>query len=385
MNDDMRSQNADFEPMGFGVAFGALRSKPLLELCREIAPHCHVETITPLGPDAAVEDAEGTEKAIGYGVPLRIVLRGPEGERRELCLHTAKPDEFGHDRRADRAANMLLSYDTFGSIPNHTRALDVGAVTEDGRFISLREGGEFYLITEFVAGHVYAEDLRRVAHQAKLANHDEARARALASILAKIHADKHHAPAIYRRSIRDLLGSGEGIFGLVDGYPDNVPMAPPERLLAIERRCLEWRFRLKQRGERLSRIHGDFHPFNILFGENDVPILLDTSRGSLGDPADDVMCLALNYVFFALEARASWGVAFGKLWKLFFDTYLEKTGDMGLFSVAPPFLAWRALVMANPRWYPSIRSTTRDILLRFVERTLEMNEFDPELAQELFS
>lgn len=356
----------------------------LTALCAEIAPHSHIESITPLGPDADVEDAEGTEKAIGYGVPLRIVLRTADGGRREFCFHTAKPDEFGHDRRSDRAANMLLAYDTFAAIPRHTRAVDVGAIANDGRFISLGTSGEFYLITEFVEGHVYAEDLRRIAHQSVLEPHDESRTRALALLLAEIHADKRDAPTLYRRSIRDLLGSGEGIFGLVDGYPDDVPMAPPERLLAIERRCLEWRFRLKQRSDRLCRIHGDFHPFNILFAKNDLPVLLDTSRGSVGDPADDVMCLALNYVFFALEAPGSWTPALGKLWKSFFQTYLRQTGDQDIFSIAPPFLAWRALVMANPRWYPSIRQTTRDALLSFVERALESTTFDPDDAERLF-
>jgi len=261
----------------------------------------------------------------------------------------------------------------------------VGAIASNGRFISLRDGNEFYLITEFVNGHVYAEDLRRIAHQARLDPRDESRTRALALLLAEIHADKRNTPALYRRSIRDLLGSGEGIFGLVDGYPDNVPMAPPERLMAIERRCLEWRFRLKKRTERLCRIHGDFHPFNILFDADDVPVLLDTSRGSIGDPADDVMCLALNYVFFALEAPNSWRPALGKLWKSFFQAYLERTGDHGIFSVAAPFLAWRALVMANPQWYPAIRQTTRDALLGFVERALDAPEFDPDEAERLFS
>jgi hypothetical protein len=356
----------------------------LHELCAEIAPHCTIEKITPLGPDADIEDAAGTEKAIGYGVPLRIVLRTAEGERRELCLHTAKPDEFGHDRRADRAANMLLSFDTFGSIPKHTRAFDVGTISNSGSFISLRHSGEFYLLTEYLEGHVYAEDLRRIAHRAELGPHDESRTRALALLLAEIHAQKHDAPAVYRRSIRDLLGSGEGIFGLVDGYPDDVPMASPTRLLAIEKRCLEWRFRLKNQTNRLSRTHGDFHPFNILFDRDDTPILLDTSRGSLGDPADDVLCLALNYIFFALEAPHSWNSALGFLWRLFFRTYLDATNDSGIFAVAPPFLAWRALVMANPKWYPAVKASTRDALLGFVERMLDASEFHPEEAERLF-
>lgn len=356
----------------------------LLQLCAEIAPHCTIENITPLGPDADIQDADGTEKAIGYGVPLRIVLRTAEGERRDLCLHTAKPDEFGHDRRSDRAANMLLSFDTFASIPKHSRAIDVGTIADSGEYISLRHSGEFYLITEFVHGHVYAEDLRRIAHRAEIGPHDEARTRALALLLAEIHSEKRAGSALYRRTLRDLLGSGEGIFGLVDGYPDDVPMASPERLLAIEKRCLDWRFRLKNLSGRLSRTHGDFHPFNILFDHDDTPILLDTSRGSLGDPADDVICLALNYVFFALESPNSWKPALGHLWRVFFKTYVDVTNDEGIFAIIPPFLAWRALVMANPKWYPAIRPSTRDALLGFVERMLDEPEFDPEEAERLF-
>jgi len=354
------------------------------ELVQEVWPGARVRSVCPLGPDADLDNAAGTEKAIGYGVPLRIQLDKPDGTSLDLCLHTAHPDDFGHDRRADRAANMLLSYDSFGRIPRHTRALDVGAVGRDGRLVSLREVGEFYLVTEFAPGHVYAEDLRRIARDRALAHHDLGRARALAHLLAEIHAVRGESAPLYLRSIRDLVGHGEGIFGLVDAFPEGVAMAPRERLNAIESRCLEWRHRLRSRVSRLARTHGDFHPFNILFEADDTPVLLDTSRGSAGDPADDVICLSLNYIFFALEAPGSWRAAFGPLYRAFFQTYLERTGDMELFAVAAPFLAWRALVMTNPRWYPSIQPNTRDVLLGFVERVLCAPRFDLEDAERLF-
>src|SRR3989304_2907834 len=35
----------------------------------------------------------------------------------------------------------------------------------------------------------------------------------------------------------------------------------------IERRCVTWRWRLKGRTDRLRQVHGDYHPFNILFRE----------------------------------------------------------------------------------------------------------------------
>jgi len=359
--------------------------RSLIELCASLVPGGVVESVTPLGPDADAEDAEGTEKAIGYGVPQRVRVRTPSGGTRDLCFHTAKPDEFGHDRRSDRAANMLLSFDTAGRIPRHTRALDVGAVARGGSLVSLRETGEFYLVTEFVEGRVYAEDLRRIAHARVAGDEDLRRAGALARLLAEIHAIRIDAPIVYRRAVRDLVGHGEGIFGLVDGYPDDVPAAPPERLFAIERRCLAFRHALRSRAHRLTRTHGDFHPFNILFDDAGEPVLLDTSRGSAGDPADDVVCLAINYLFFALEAPGTWNLAFRPLWRMFFQTYLERTGDRELFTVAAPFLAWRALVLCNPRWYPSIHEGTRDALLGLVERTLDAERFDPDDAEGVFT
>src|SRR5690606_13915468 len=125
--------------------------------------------------------------------------------------------------------------------------------------------------------------------------------------------------------IRDLVGSGEGIFGIVDAYGPDVPAAPPERLRAIERGALEWRRRLRERSERLSRTRGDFHPFNVLLDETEDGerlALLDASRGCMGDPADDVTCMAINYVFFAVEHPRAWRGGLGQLWQRFWDVYL---------------------------------------------------------------
>jgi aminoglycoside phosphotransferase (APT) family kinase protein len=51
-------------------------------------------------------------------------------------------------------------------------------------------------------------------------------------------------------------------------------------------------------------VHGDFHPWNILF-QNDCDFaVLDRSRGEWGDPADDVAPLTINYLFDPREAPA---------------------------------------------------------------------------------
>jgi hypothetical protein len=180
-----------------------------------------------------------------------------------------------------------------------------------------------------------------------------------------------------------LLGSGQGIFGIVDGYAGG-PGADASRLRRIEELCLSWRWRLKRAERPLVRTHGDFHPFNVLFDAKNELVLLDTSRGSAGEAADDVTCMAMNYPFFALEREGAWQRAFAELWHRFWARYLQSSGDLGILDVAPPFLAWRGLVLASPVWYPELSPASREAILNFVESALKMERFAPASVEEMF-
>lgn len=357
----------------------------LREVIAELWPGARIERCDALGPDPG---GGATEKAAGYGQPVRVTVREAAGAERALVFRTMAPNEFGHDRRADRMAGMLLAFDTAGLVPDGVPALDVGALRPDGRLASLRGAGEPYLVTGWAEGRLYAEDLREVADGGEATPRDLRRAEALARWLIALHRGRPGggaAPAVrWRRALRDLVGSGEGIFGIVDAYPEDVPAAGPERLERIERACAAWRWRLRGRAERLARTHGDFHPFNVLFGPDDRIAVLDASRGCEGDPADDVTALAVNYVFFALDRRPAWARGLGPLWRSFWSTYLSGGGDEGVLRTAAPFLAWRALVVCCPRFYPRLSPEGRHALLGLAERALASPAFDPAWAEELF-
>jgi hypothetical protein len=355
----------------------------LCRLAAALVPGGRLEAVEPLSPDdASAASASTTAKAEGYGAPLRLTVAGAAGRRR-LVFRTMAPNPFGHDRRADRFDGLVLAYDGFPRLPDHVAALDVGAIGPDGAPISLRGAGEPYLVTEFAPGRPYADDLREVAGRGADPL-DLARCDALIDWLVRLHAAPVEAPVAWRRAVRDLLGHGEGIFGIVDGYGDDVPAASPARLQALEARALAWRWRLRPLASRLRRTHGDFHPFNILFEAGTAFVLLDASRGGLGDPADDLVALTINYPFFALDRPGAWR-GLGPLWHRAWRRYLEASGDGGLLSAVAPFLAWRSLVLACPRFYPGLPPRGRDALLGLAERALDAPAFDPAWAEELFA
>lgn len=336
--------------------------------------------VTLLHMGSIADDRAATElKHIGYGEPALLRYRAGDREKRAV-LHTMAPNFFGHDRRSDRAALVLLAADTYGEIPRHTRVLDVGAVDARGELVSLRGDGEFWLLTDYAEGTLYARDLRALEERGRATEVDLARARTLASYLVDLHrAPVSAPPEVYRRALRDLIGSGEGIFGIADAYPEGGVISA-ERLAALEKACVDARWRLRGRSHRLRRTHGDFHPYNILFREGTDFTLLDASRGGAGDPADDLAALTINYLFGAVVYPQAAAEGLRPVWRAFWDTYLAGSGDQEVLTVIPPFLAWRALVVACPLWYPGLTAEAREALIGFAERTLAAGRLDVEGA-----
>jgi hypothetical protein len=315
-------------------------------------------------------------KGFGYGLPY-VIEFSIENKIKKVVLETMRSEGFGHDHFSDRAQILLWQHSAFNKLPRHVRSVDVGAFTKEVYpLMSLGKCREFFLLTEHINGSLYHLDLDRIKKSGKLGRQDEKRCLALSDYLIDIHKLKKEAPQLYVRRARELVGNGECIMGLLDSYPPQLEFIKESDLIEIEKDCVVWRWSLKHKTHRLSQVHGDFHPWNILFREAADFTVLDRSRGDWGEPAGDIAAITINYLFYSLQNHGELCGAFDRLFQLFWANYLEKTGDMELLEVIQPFYAWRSLVLASPVWYPTLSRDVRINLMNFTKRILQSKVFD---------
>jgi hypothetical protein len=315
-------------------------------------------------------------KGFGYGKPYQIDVM-INGECKSVVLSSMRPEGgFGHDHFSDRAQILIWQHAAFGKLPRHVRSLDVGYFTTEGGMRSAGDSDEYFILMDKVAGVEYFKDLDRIKNTGVLDNLDVARAEVLSDYLVDIHKVRRSNPVLYTRRIRDLIGHGELIMGLIDSYPSDFEFFSPDEFLTVEKRCVDWRYALKDRCHRLCVVHGDYHPWNVMFRDDRDFTVLDRSRGECGEAADDITAMSINYLFYSVQKYGKLSCEFKTLFSTFIKNYLDKTGDEELLEVVQPFYAFRGLVVASPLWYPHLDSEVRGKLFNFVQNILEVETFD---------
>jgi aminoglycoside phosphotransferase (APT) family kinase protein len=314
-------------------------------------------------------------RKLGSGVQgsgFLIEMKTLDGTK-SYVVKTLLSEGLGHDYPSDRAAVFLLDLDEFKNLPRHVKAVDVLSEMEDGSIKSIGGGREYYLLMERGAGRDYFNDLSEFVHKDRLEISDIEKIKAMTTYLAEIHSIKKASKILYWRKLRDTVGHGECLMGVFDTYPDGT--LSYDEMAEIIKKSVDWIYRLKPKHNRLSLIHGDFHPGNIWFKNNTDFILLDRSRGPWGDPADDITALTINYIFFSIKHHGSVRGPYLEGLTLFFDRYVTLTGDNEIYDVVAPFFAFRGAVVANPIFYPELTPEQRRLIFRFVNNVLDDDKF----------
>lgn len=339
--------------------------------------------ITVTGIGKLGETEEGL-KEFGYGKPL-LIRFSAGGEGKTAVLSSMRTEGgFGHDHFSDRAQILIWQHSTFNKLPDHVKSIDAGYFTHDGRLKSAGDAEEYFLLMEEVEGTEYFYDLERISASGAT-ELDMQRACALSDYLASIHANRSNNQELYVRRIRDLVGHGECIMGLMDSYPDNLDFITRDELNEIEKSCVDWRWKLKSNTERLCMVHGDFHPWNVMFREGTDFTVLDRSRGEWGEAADDLSSMTINYIFYSLRKHGQLEHDFKKIYDRFMERYLTETEDWEVLKVIQLFYAFRGLVVASPVWYPNLEREIRIKLFNFIKNILSEEAFDYQNVNSYFS
>lgn len=315
-------------------------------------------------------------KSFGYGKPLLVVYE-IKGQKNEAVLSVMKGDNFGHQFYWDRASVLLFQYETSARMKRHVKPVGLGYINRTGRMVPMNSPEEFFIMNEKLEGYDYFHDLDRIM-KSGITDKDLETAKDMAGWLAEVHSEKKDDPHLYKRRIRELLGSSECIMGIVDeAFPDDWDFFSCSDFKRLEKRLIDWRWKLmKYYSHRLCAVHGDFHPWNVLIGGKNGFSVLDRSRGEWGEAAGDVCTMAVNYLLFGLYGGSDLSPDFKKIYLAFMEEYFCRTGDMEALEVMAPFIVFRGLVIASPVWYPDHPDEVRKALLNLVVNVLEDEVFD---------
>jgi hypothetical protein len=151
-----------------GFAMAVLKKQAIERYLRgRFGPKATLLTYGVIGKDSS----QGTYKQYGYGTPVKLTFQ--VGRKiQSAVLETMKPGPFGHEHMADRAQAMLWDYDSYGRLPRHVKALDIGAFTADHELMSVAPAREFFVLNQWTDGSSYHFDLERLIKGGRLRKQD---------------------------------------------------------------------------------------------------------------------------------------------------------------------------------------------------------------------
>jgi hypothetical protein len=316
----------------------------------------------------------------GYKIKFRV-----KGVEKSVVLRTLMPTDFSHDYIADRAKVFLTQHEMAHDIPKHIASFDVSGYTKDNKLVSLGDVREFFQIVEVASGTVHAADFQRIKESGVAIPLDLEKAKILSDYLVELHSKKmkgtpEEIRSIRRRHTRDALGHGEMMMGVVDTYPDNYSFISKKRMTKFICSAARFREETKDVPFEPCRMHGDIHPSNIMFSGKKLAVL-DCSREMYGDPADDVITMAINYIWFSVMQSGGFDGPFAKMFHIFWDNYMKKTKDKTIVKTAGIHFAFRGVVVAHPVFYSAQTDDVRRKMIAFAENVLKDDQFHPNKIQ----
>lgn len=322
----------------------------------------------------------------GYSLEFKI-----KKQNKKIILKSLFTENLGKDHFSDRAQSLLLAHDSYNFMEKHVKSHDVLALKEKGELLSLDKSKEFFILMEEAKGQDLFTDLQQIKQTKEISKETKQKIIQLSNYLVKLHAQKAPSKILYRRKIRDTIGCGESLIGVLDMYPDSEFENSKQQWEQIVKTSIGFWIKSRNLEHRTCEVHGDFHPGNLWF-ENQKLTILDRARGRFGEPADDIAAFTINFLFFAILTEGSFQGPYKELFDLFWNNYFKQTKDREMRKILAPYFAFRVAVVCNPIFYndeffssEEKAKAVRARMRKFAINILQDFEFNPAKINDYFN
>ncbi|MEK6914446.1 MAG: hypothetical protein AABW83_02235 [Nanoarchaeota archaeon] len=316
----------------------------------------------------------------GTGYRLKFKL---DNKDKTLILKSLFKENLGMDHYSDRASSLLEAHDNYNKMESHIKSEDVIAHNNNDSLTSIGDTKEFYILMEEAKGEDLFKDFENIRKSRLLEEKTKNKIKIISDFLVELHKNKHKSTSLYRRKIRDTIGSGCSLIGLLDMHPENAFKQFEKEWLEIIKLSINFWRKSRNLTHRLSEIHADYHPGNLWFNNNEL-IILDRSKGRFGEPADDIIAFAINPIMYSLITNQKFEGSFKEIFDLFWNNYFKQTKDKEMRKIMAPYIAFRISVITNPLFYndeffgsSKKANLIRKKLINFALNVLKDKEFDP--------
>lgn len=243
----------------------------------------------------------------------------------------------------DRHREAFLAKRTHNLIPHHVKAHDLVTVTPQG--LETAHIQDLFLVLQEAKGLDYSHNLTTIADKKELSPEDYEHLTTIVKSLCDIHSIRGE-PSYYRRYLQDWYGNG-----ILDLLNEMRQFYPQQTIKKLKQQFLEIEHTLSSRSERCRVIHGEFFPGTIRFDGSHIQ-LYDSRRFGYGEPADDYGSFVVNLAITSLLHYGTIKEPFITMINHTITTYQSTMNDPDLEWIILPFMAYRALIVANPAIVP---------------------------------
>lgn len=236
-------------------------------------------------------------------------------EDKENIFFIKEPTEhmLSHEKGENIFASFLTSHRTAEHAQSEPES--VGCFITDkstGKTLGITDTlGESHHIVEvqkYRKGTPYIEYLDKLSNQKELTTKDKAYMNRIVDKLYLVHSSPlevtdSQRKKLYTRGLQEVLTHPELTISLLNENHHASNIFEGERKYEYIVEMLKVIDHLKVHNHRLSIIHGDFWPYNILIDDEDDAFFIDYSRITYGDPGHDVGNLYMYLQWLAIYKK----------------------------------------------------------------------------------